>query len=131
MSKSKSKDPIQKKLTEDIYRDFKKNKIDVLLDDRDERAGVKFKDADLIGIPFQIIIGRDSINEEVEYPQGAEQLHTKQSYHLITFSGYGYITFNGRGLCEMCKCGIKVCSSIDREVAFQSFKTGESQCVYK
>ena len=36
----------------------------LLLDDRDERAGVKFKDADLIGIPFQIVIGRDSINKE-------------------------------------------------------------------
>ena len=42
------------------------NKIDVLLDDRNDRAGVKFKDAELIGIPFQIIIGRDSINKEVE-----------------------------------------------------------------
>jgi len=42
------------------------NKIDVLLDDRNDRAGVKFKDAELIGIPFQIIIGRDSINREVE-----------------------------------------------------------------
>ena len=40
--------------------------LDVLLDDRDDRAGVKFKDAELIGIPFQIIIGRDSINKEVE-----------------------------------------------------------------
>ena len=40
--------------------------IDVLLDDRDDRAGVKFKDADLIGIPFQIIVGRDSVNKEVE-----------------------------------------------------------------
>ena len=36
------------------------------LDDRDDRAGVKFKDAELIGIPFQVIIGRDSINNEVE-----------------------------------------------------------------
>ena len=43
------------------------NKIDVLLDDRDDRAGVKFKDAELIGIPFQIIIGRDSVNKEVEF----------------------------------------------------------------
>ena len=42
------------------------NKIDVLLDDRNDRAGVKFKDAELIGIPFQIIIGRDSVNKEVE-----------------------------------------------------------------
>ena len=48
------------------YNEFKSKKIDVLLDDRDDRAGVKFKDADLIGIPFQIIIGRDSINKEVE-----------------------------------------------------------------
>tara|TARA_B100000902_G_scaffold96655_1_gene99333 strand:- start:1116 stop:2438 length:1323 start_codon:yes stop_codon:yes gene_type:complete len=61
------KDPIQRKLTEEIYKEFKSQRIDVLLDDRDERAGVKFKDADLIGIPFQIIIGRDSINKEVEF----------------------------------------------------------------
>ena len=61
------KDSIQKELTEKIYQNFQDNKIDVLLDDRDDRAGVKFKDAELIGIPFQIIIGRDSINEEVEF----------------------------------------------------------------
>ena len=61
------KDPNQRNLTEEIYNEFKSKKIDVLLDDRDDRAGVKFKDADLIGIPFQIIIGRDSINKEVEF----------------------------------------------------------------
>ncbi len=61
-----SKDPIQRDLTEQIYHNFKTHKIDVLLDDRDDRAGVKFKDAELIGIPFQVIIGRDSINKEVE-----------------------------------------------------------------
>ena len=61
------KDSNQKKLTEEIYNEFKRNKVDVLLDDRDDRAGIKFKDADLIGIPFQIIIGRDSINKEVEF----------------------------------------------------------------
>ena len=60
------KDPIQSDLTEHISNTFLINKIDVLLDDRNERAGVKFKDAELIGIPFQIIIGRDSINKEVE-----------------------------------------------------------------
>jgi len=60
------KDPIQSDLTEQIYNDFLINNIDVLLDDRKDRAGVKFKDAELIGIPFQIIIGRDSINKEVE-----------------------------------------------------------------
>ena len=60
------KDQIQRDLTEEIYNNFLENKIDLLLDDRDDRAGVKFKDAELIGIPFQIIIGRDSINKEVE-----------------------------------------------------------------
>ncbi len=60
------KDPIQSELTEQIYNNFLINKIDVLLDDRNDRAGVKFKDAELIGIPFQIIIGRDSVNKEVE-----------------------------------------------------------------
>ena len=60
------KDPIQNELTEQIYKNFLNNKIDVLLDDRNDRAGVKFKDAELIGIPFQIIIGRDSVNKEVE-----------------------------------------------------------------
>ena len=60
------KDPIQSELTEHIYKNFLINKIDVLLDDRNDRAGVKFKDAELIGIPFQIIIGRDSVNKEVE-----------------------------------------------------------------
>ena len=39
----------------------------MFLDDRNDRAGVKFKDAELIGIPFQVIIGRDSINREVEF----------------------------------------------------------------
>lgn len=37
--------------------------VDVLLDDRDERAGFKFKDADLIGIPYRIIVGRRSLAE--------------------------------------------------------------------
>lgn len=61
------KDPIQKELSEEIYKVLKNNKIDVLFDDRDERAGVKFKDAELIGIPFNVVIGRDSINKEVEF----------------------------------------------------------------
>ena len=60
------KDQHQKDLSEKIYKNFLERNIDILFDDRDERAGVKFKDADLIGIPFRIIVGRDSINGEVE-----------------------------------------------------------------
>ncbi len=40
--------------------------VDVLLDDRDERAGVKFKDADLIGIPYRINIGKKLAEGKVE-----------------------------------------------------------------
>ena len=60
------KDPIQRDLAEQIYNNFLINKIDVLLDDREDRAGVKFKDAELIGIPVQIVVGRNYINKEVE-----------------------------------------------------------------
>jgi prolyl-tRNA synthetase len=45
----------------DIYKELEQNEIEPLLDDRDERAGVKFKDADLLGIPFQVIVGRESL----------------------------------------------------------------------
>ena len=41
-------------------------RIDVLLDDRDERAGVKFKDADLVGIPFRINVGKKTASGLVE-----------------------------------------------------------------
>ena len=46
-----------------IYDHLSKDKIEVLVDDRDERPGVKFKDADLLGIPLQIIIGDRTLKE--------------------------------------------------------------------
>lgn len=45
------------------YEELAKMGIEALLDDRDERAGVKFKDADLIGIPLQVIIGKNSLKD--------------------------------------------------------------------
>jgi len=49
---------------EKIYCEAKKQNIEVLLDDRDERAGIKFKDADLIGIPFQIVVGERNLPDK-------------------------------------------------------------------
>ena len=46
-----------KKATDSIYEELNKAGIEVLLDDRDESAGIKFNDAELIGIPFSIVIG--------------------------------------------------------------------------
>jgi len=51
------------KTAEDIYRKLEERGIEVILDDRDERAGVKFKDADLIGIPLRVTIGARSLAE--------------------------------------------------------------------
>jgi prolyl-tRNA synthetase len=46
-----------------MYEDLGKQGFDVLLDDRDERAGVKFNDADLLGIPVRVTVGRRGIQE--------------------------------------------------------------------
>jgi prolyl-tRNA synthetase len=51
------------KIAQDIYKELERSSIDILLDDRDERAGVKFKDADLIGIPISITIGQKMQNQ--------------------------------------------------------------------
>ena len=59
---------------EKLYDDLQRAGLDVLLDDRDERAGVKFKDADLIGIPYRITIGKKVADGLVElYDRGAKQ----------------------------------------------------------
>lgn len=47
----------------EVYNELEQGGIEVLFDDRDERAGVKFKDADLLGISLQIIIGRESFKK--------------------------------------------------------------------
>jgi prolyl-tRNA synthetase len=51
---------------EKLYADLTRAGLDVLLDDRDERAGVKFKDADLIGIPYRITLGKKITGGVVE-----------------------------------------------------------------
>jgi prolyl-tRNA synthetase len=47
----------------ELYSELREAGVDILLDDRDERAGVKFKDADLIGIPKQVVIGERGLKE--------------------------------------------------------------------
>src|SRR5947209_6280557 len=51
---------------ERLYKELQRAGLDVLVDDRDERAGVKFKDADLIGIPYRITIGKKVADGMVE-----------------------------------------------------------------
>jgi prolyl-tRNA synthetase len=59
-------DAAQKKAAEEIYRACLGLGLDALLDDRDERPGVKFKDADLIGVPFRITVGKKVAGGMVE-----------------------------------------------------------------
>ena len=60
-------DPAQKEAAERIYRECIGLGLDALLDDRDERPGVKFKDADLIGVPFRITVGKKLASGMVEF----------------------------------------------------------------
>ena len=53
-----TKDEKLREIAEKLYKDLQRSGLEVLLDDRDERAGVKFKDADLIGIPYRITVGK-------------------------------------------------------------------------
>ncbi len=59
------KDEAVLQASEDIYQALQQAGIEVLLDDRDERAGSKFKDADLLGIPLRLTIGSRGLKEEV------------------------------------------------------------------
>ncbi|MGB3761382.1 MAG: His/Gly/Thr/Pro-type tRNA ligase C-terminal domain-containing protein, partial [Rivularia sp. (in: cyanobacteria)] len=60
------KDALQVEVAEKLYAELNQAGIETLLDDRTERAGAKFKDADLIGIPYRIVTGRAIANGKVE-----------------------------------------------------------------
>ncbi|MBE7048339.1 MAG: proline--tRNA ligase [Ruminococcaceae bacterium] len=57
----------QMALAEQLYSQLLKEGIEVMLDDRNERPGVKFKDADLIGIPVRITVGKKAVEGIIEY----------------------------------------------------------------
>lgn len=61
------KDELQMKVAGEMYEALQKDGIEVVLDDRDERAGVKFKDADLIGFPYRVTVGKTINDGFVEF----------------------------------------------------------------
>jgi prolyl-tRNA synthetase len=75
-------DATQVEIAEKLYHQLNQAGIETLLDDRNERAGVKFKDADLIGIPFRIVIGRAIANGKVElverFTRTSEEIATEE-----------------------------------------------------
>lgn len=66
-------DEAQNKLANDLYDYLQAQHIDVLLDDRKERPGVKFKDMDLIGLPYRITVGKKASEGLVEFKARTEQ----------------------------------------------------------
>ncbi len=70
------KDDAVKSAAEDIAQRLEAAGFDVILDDRDERPGVKFKDADLVGIPFRITVGKKVTEGTVEvFFRSTRQVH--------------------------------------------------------
>jgi prolyl-tRNA synthetase len=70
-------DPEVSRVTEELYAELRGQGVEVLYDDRDERPGVKFKDADLIGIPVRLVIGAKSLKDgkvEVSLRRDREKL---------------------------------------------------------
>jgi prolyl-tRNA synthetase len=63
---AKNADAAQMEAARGIYESAKALGLDALLDDRDERPGVKFKDADLIGVPFRVVVGKKLAGGMVE-----------------------------------------------------------------
>ncbi len=60
------KDENQMNLANSLYNSLTDKGLDVIMDDRDERVGVKFNDADLIGMPIRITVGRDAVDNKIE-----------------------------------------------------------------
>lgn len=75
-----AKDEAQVKLADEIYKQLNSAGIEPLMDDRDERAGVKFKDMDLIGIPMRITVGKAAAEGNVEF-----KLRTEGQFELLTY----------------------------------------------
>jgi prolyl-tRNA synthetase len=82
------KDERLQKAADELYAELRRRHVDVLLDDRDERPGVKFKDADLIGIPLRVTLGtkgldkgcvevrwrRDGVTKEIPVVEAADKI---------------------------------------------------------
>lgn len=71
-----SKDAALREASEALYRECLAMGLDALLDDRDERPGVKFKDSDLVGIPFRLTLGK-------KLAQGLVELYTRNGKQVM------------------------------------------------
>jgi prolyl-tRNA synthetase len=80
------RDELQMKTALGIAEELQKAGVDVIIDDRDERPGVKFKDADLVGIPFRVNVGKKVTEGQVEVFQRSTQ--AKQDVNIAAISAH-------------------------------------------
>lgn len=80
-----AKNEAQMQLAEAIYQELQAAKIETVLDDRKERAGVKFKDADLIGYPLRITVGPKAVDED------AIEVRTRRTGEVETYGKTEYL----------------------------------------
>ena len=80
-----AKNEAQMQLAEAIYQELQAAKIETVLDDRKERAGVKFKDADLIGYPLRITVGPKAVEED------AIEVRTRRTGEVETYGKADYL----------------------------------------
>ena len=81
------KDQAQMQLAEEVYAKLQAAAVETVLDDRNERAGVKFKDADLIGYPIKITVGPKAINEqmlEIKVRKTGETIYLSLTEDFVT-----------------------------------------------
>ena len=77
---------------EKLYSELNAAGVETLLDDRKERAGVKFKDAELVGIPFRIVTGRSLKNGQVEVVKRADGESTDMPIDGVVDTIKGWVT---------------------------------------
>ncbi|SEJ63512.1 prolyl-tRNA synthetase [Propionispira arboris] len=80
-----AKNTEQFSIAETLYQELQAAKVEVVLDDRKERAGVKFKDADLIGYPIRITVGPKSVEED------SIEIKIRRSGEVFTYGKVDYL----------------------------------------
>lgn len=99
------KDPEVKKSVELIYEVLMHEGVEVLYDDRDESAGKKFNDADLVGIPLRIVVSSRTLKEKsVEWKMRNEKEGKLVKYELAPKEIIEW-AYSDCGNCENCQCG--------------------------
>ena len=95
----KSHDETQMQVAYDIEKKLEALGVEVMVDDRDERPGVKFNDADLIGIPIRITVGKFAAEGKVEYKLRREEAHELMTIEEAIAKAKALVDLEGDGRC--------------------------------